>query len=82
MGAYLLRRLVLVIPTLWAIITINFYRDPDCARRSVDQAIAAVGSATAGCPAQEVMVWAQPCVPALAISVKAIIAADVGSIRK
>lgn len=25
MGAYLLRRLLLVIPTLWAIITINFF---------------------------------------------------------
>lgn len=25
MGAYLIRRLLLVIPTLWAIITINFF---------------------------------------------------------
>ncbi|MGR8968561.1 hypothetical protein ACP3UP_11115, partial [Klebsiella pneumoniae] len=25
MGSYLIRRLLLVIPTLWAIITINFF---------------------------------------------------------
>jgi microcin C transport system permease protein len=25
MGAYLIRRLLLIIPTLWAIITINFF---------------------------------------------------------
>lgn len=32
MAAYLIRRLLLVIPTLWAIITINFYR-ANCPRR-------------------------------------------------
>lgn len=42
MAAYLIRRLLLVIPTLWAIITINFYR-ASCPRRlPVDQAIAAI----------------------------------------
>lgn len=28
MGAYLIRRLLLIIPTLWAIITINFIVQP------------------------------------------------------
>ncbi len=31
MGAYLIRRLLLVIPTLWAIITINFFHRANCA---------------------------------------------------
>lgn len=33
MGAYLIRRLLLVIPTLWAIITINFFYRADRSRR-------------------------------------------------
>ena len=41
MAAYLIRRLLLVIPTLWAIITINFYR-ASCPGGPVDQAIAAI----------------------------------------
>ena len=42
MGAYLLRRLLLVIPTLWAIITINFFIVQIAPGGPVDQAIAAV----------------------------------------
>lgn len=41
MAAYLIRRLLLVIPTLWAIITINFYR-ASVPGGPVDQAIAAI----------------------------------------
>lgn len=33
MAAYLIRRLLLVIPTLWAIITINFFIVQSCPRR-------------------------------------------------
>lgn len=33
MAAYLIRRLLLVIPTLWAIITINFFYRANCPRR-------------------------------------------------
>ncbi|EEP96425.1 Inner membrane ABC transporter permease protein yejB [Yersinia aldovae ATCC 35236] len=40
MGAYLLRRLLLVIPTLWAIITINFFIVQIAPGGPVDQAIA------------------------------------------
>lgn len=40
MGAYLLRRLFLVIPTLWAIITINFFIVQIAPGGPVDQAIA------------------------------------------
>ena len=47
MSAYLIRRLLLVIPTLWAIITINFLssRSP---RRSGGPAIAAIEFGHAG----------------------------------
>jgi microcin C transport system permease protein len=50
MGSYLIRRLLLVIPTLWAIITINFFIVQIAPGGPVDQAIAAIefGSA-AGC---------------------------------
>ncbi len=42
MGAYLIRRLLLVIPTLWAIITINFFIVQIAPGGPVDQAIAAI----------------------------------------
>ena len=42
MGAYLLRRLLLVIPTLWAIITINFFIVQIAPGGPVDQAIATI----------------------------------------
>lgn len=52
MGAYLIRRLLLVIPTLWAIITINFFIVQIAPGGPVDQAIAAIefgqGSALPG----------------------------------
>ncbi|ROR07771.1 microcin C ABC transporter permease YejB [Erwinia sp. JUb26] len=40
MGAYILRRLLLIIPTLWAIITINFFIVQIAPGGPVDQAIA------------------------------------------
>ena len=43
MGAYLLRRLLLIVPTLWAIITINFFIVQIAPGGPVDQAIAAGG---------------------------------------
>ena len=42
MGAYLIRRLLLVIPTLWAIITINFFIVQIAPGGPVDQAIASI----------------------------------------
>ncbi|WP_033576998.1 microcin C ABC transporter permease YejB [Dickeya chrysanthemi] len=42
MGTYLLRRLLLVIPTLWAIITINFFIVQIAPGGPVDQAIASI----------------------------------------
>ncbi|EIF3590600.1 microcin ABC transporter permease, partial [Escherichia coli] len=42
MGAYLIRRLLLVIPTLWAIISINFFIVQIAPGGPVDQAIAAI----------------------------------------
>ncbi|VDR25758.1 Inner membrane ABC transporter permease protein yejB [Raoultella terrigena] len=42
MGAYLIRRLLLIIPTLWAIVTINFFIVQIAPGGPVDQAIAAV----------------------------------------
>ncbi len=42
MGAYLIRRLLLVIPTLWAIITINFFIVQIAPGGPVHQAIAAI----------------------------------------
>lgn len=48
MGAYILRRLLLVIPTLWAIITINFFIVQIAPGGPVDQAIANIQSGQAG----------------------------------
>ncbi|WP_342324370.1 microcin C ABC transporter permease YejB [Kosakonia sp. BYX6] len=42
MGAYLIRRLLLIIPTIWAIITINFFIVQIAPGGPVDQAIAAI----------------------------------------
>ena len=42
MGSYLLRRMLLIIPTLWAIITINFFIVQIAPGGPVDQAIAAI----------------------------------------
>lgn len=42
MGAYILRRVLLIIPTLWAIITINFFIVQIAPGGPVDQAIAAI----------------------------------------
>jgi len=42
MGAYLLRRLLLLIPTLWAIVTINFFIVQIAPGGPVDQALAAI----------------------------------------
>ena len=42
MGAYFIRRLLLIIPTLWAIITINFFIVQIAPGGPVDQAIAAI----------------------------------------
>ena len=42
MAAYLIRRLLLVIPTLWAIITINFFIVQIAPGGPVDQAIATI----------------------------------------
>lgn len=51
MGAYLLRRLLLVIPTLWAIITLNFFIVQIAPGGPVDQAIAAIQfGGTSGVP--------------------------------
>ena len=48
MGAYLLRRLLLVIPTLWAIITINFFIVQVAPGGPVDQAIATMEMGSSG----------------------------------
>ncbi|XPE23475.1 microcin C ABC transporter permease YejB [Shigella sonnei] len=48
MGAYLIRRLLLVMPTLWAIITINFFIVQIAPGGPVDQAIAAIEFGNAG----------------------------------
>lgn len=48
MGAYLIRRLLLVIPTLWAIITINFFIVQIAPGGPVDQAIATIEFGTKG----------------------------------
>lgn len=59
MGAYLIRRLLLVIPTLWAIITINFFIVQIAPGGPVDQAIAAIEFGNAGVlPGQAVKVFA------------------------
>ncbi len=44
MGTYLLRRLLLIIPTLWAVITINFFVVHIAPGGPVDRAIAAIES--------------------------------------
>lgn len=48
MGAYLIRRLLLVIPTLWAIIIINFFIVQIAPGGPVDQTIAAIEFGDAG----------------------------------
>ena len=48
MGAYLLRRLLLVIPTLWAIITINFFIVQISPGGQVDQAISDIEFVNSG----------------------------------
>lgn len=69
MGAYLIRRLLLVIPTLWAIITINFFIVQIAPGGPVDQAIAAIESVMPEYyPAQAVKVF----VPAMRKRVSAI----------
>lgn len=73
MGAYLIRRLLLVIPTLWAIITINFFIVQIAPGGPVDQAIAAIEfGPLAACRAAAVKEWG-PAMPgrAWAISAKA-----------
>ena len=84
MGAYLIRRLLLIIPTLWAIITINFFIVQIAPGGPVDQAIAAIELApAAGCPAVAEKEWAQAMPKrAWGISAKAIIAAAAGWIRR
>ncbi len=80
MGAYLIRRLLLVIPTLWAIITINFFIVQIAPGGPVDQAIAAVEFGhSGGCPVAAVKGWARVTPgPAWAISAKATTAAGAG----
>lgn len=69
MGAYLIRRLLLVIPTLWAIITINFFIVQIAPGGPVDQAIAAMSLVMPEYyPAQAVKVF----VPAMRKRVSAI----------
>ena len=48
MGSYLIRRLLLVIPTLWAIITIIFFIVQIAPGGPVDQAIAAIEFGNSG----------------------------------
>ncbi|MDO1920891.1 microcin ABC transporter permease, partial [Escherichia coli] len=48
MGAYLIRRLLLVIPTLWAIITINYFIVQIAPGGPDDQAIVSIAFGTAG----------------------------------
>ena len=48
MGAYLIRRLLLVIPTLWAIITINFFNVQIAPGGPDDQPNAAIEFGNAG----------------------------------
>jgi ABC-type microcin C transport system permease subunit YejB len=83
MGSYLIRRLLLVIPTLWAIITINFFIVQIAPGGPVDQAIAAIefgqhggmpGAGGGGAPAMPA--------PAPAISARGTIAGGAASIRK
>lgn len=84
MGAYLIRRLLLVIPTLWAIITINFFIVQIAPGGPVDQAIAAIefgqGGALPGASGEAFAPVMRK--PASAISATAIIAAAGDSIRR
>jgi microcin C transport system permease protein len=58
-GCYLIRRLLLVIPTLWAIITINFFIVQIAPGGPVDQAIAAIEFGNrGGMPAPATAGWA------------------------
>ncbi len=64
MGSYLIRRLLLVIPTLWAIITINFFIVQIAPGGPVDQAIAAIEfNQRGGMPGLATAEWA-PAMPA------------------
>ncbi len=82
MGAYLIRRLLLVIPTLWAIITINFFIVQIAPGGPVDQAIAAIEFGQGGAaPAAKAFAPVMR-KPASAISATAIIAAAGDSIRR
>jgi microcin C transport system permease protein len=59
MGAYLIRRLLLVIPTLWAIITINFFIVQIApAARSIRPLPPLNLATAAACPAAAVKGWA------------------------
>ncbi len=84
MGAYLIRRLLSDNPTLWAIITINFFIVQIAPGGPVDQAIAAIEFGNrGGLPgAGESGMAASHARPASATSAKAIIAAGAVSIRK
>jgi microcin C transport system permease protein len=83
MGAYLIRRLLLVIPTLWAIITINFFIVQIAPGGPVDQAIAAIEFGNSGgMPGGGEGMGASHARTGVGISAKAIIAADAGWIRK
>ena len=82
MGAYLIRRLLLVIPTLWAIITINFFIVQIAPGGPVDQAIAAIEfGQTSALPGAKVFAPAMP-EPGWEISATVTIAGGVALIRK
>ena len=84
MGAYLIRRLLLVIPTLWAIITINFFIVQIAPGGPVDQAIAAIEFGNqGGMRAAAAKVWVLPTrIPASATSVRVSTAAHAGWIPR
>lgn len=84
MGSYLIRRLLLVIPTLWAIITINFFIVQIAPGGPVDQAIAAIEfNQRGGMPGLATAAWAPAMpAPAQAISARVTIAAGAASTRK
>lgn len=84
MGSYLIRRLLLVIPTLWAIITINFFIVQIAPGGPVDQAISAIEfNQRGGMPGLATAEWAPAMpAPAQAISARVTIAAGAASTRK
>jgi ABC-type microcin C transport system permease subunit YejB len=84
MGAYLIRRLLLIIPTLWAIITINFFIVQIAPGGPVDQAIAAIEFGDrGGLPGAGDGGWPPAMrVPASATSAMGTIAAGAGWTRK